>query len=105
RGPGAAGPSLGRTRLVAHHGGDPATPALRRTGQDSVRRAATVAAALLVGACGSQAAPGTGGPSQLQAQVVASELVVGTQQRVPIRSLDHNTPTNHARVPVRALPL
>ena len=65
-------------------------------------RAATVAAALLVGACGSQAAPGTGGPSQLQAQVVASEVVAGPQQRVPIGILDHNTPINDASVHVRA---
>ena len=67
-----------------------------------MRRAATLAAALLVGACGSQAAPATGGPPQLQAQVVASELVVGTQQRVPIGVLDHGTPVSDATVHVRA---
>ena len=67
-----------------------------------MRRAATVAAALLVAACGSQAAPTTGAPSQLQAQVVASELVAGPQQRVPIGILDHNTPVNDAIVHVRA---
>jgi len=67
-----------------------------------VRRAATLAAAVLVGACGSQAAPATGAPSQLQAQVVASELVVGAQQRVPIGILDHGTPVNDATVHVRA---
>jgi len=38
----------------------------------------------------------------LQAQVVASELVVGTQQRVPIGVLDHGTPVNDATVHVRA---
>ncbi|OLD73743.1 MAG: hypothetical protein AUF61_00815 [Chloroflexi bacterium 13_1_20CM_66_33] len=67
-----------------------------------MRRAATLAAAVLVGACGSQAAPATGAPSQLQAQVVASELVVGAQQRVPIGILDHGTPVNDATVHVRA---
>ena len=66
-----------------------------------MRRAATLASALLLGACGSQA-PATGGASPLQAQVVASELLTGPQQRVPIGILDHNTPVNDATVHVRA---
>jgi len=57
--------------------------------------------ALLVGACGSQA-PATGDASPLQAQVVATELLTGAQQRVPIGILDHNTPVNDATVHVRA---
>lgn len=69
---------------------------------------AAVAAGLLLSACGESTTPGTGAAaasSQLQAQVVASELVAGAQQRVPIGILDHNTPVNDARVHVRAFVL
>ena len=66
-----------------------------------MRGAATLAVALLLGACGSQA-PATGDASPLQAQVVATELLTGPQQRVPIGILDHNTPVNDATVHVRA---
>jgi hypothetical protein len=62
--------------------------------------------ALLLSACGAEAGPSpaaTGG--QLQAQVVASEVVVGTQQRVPIGITDHNTPVNDATVHVRSFVL
>jgi hypothetical protein len=60
-------------------------------------------AALLLSACGSAAAPDTGAPSsQLQAQLAASEVVVGMQQRVPIGILDHGTPINDATVHVRS---
>lgn len=66
-------------------------------------KTAALAVALLLSACGSAAAPDTGTTSpQLQAQVVASELVTGSQQRVPIGILDHNTPVNDATVHVRA---
>jgi hypothetical protein len=62
--------------------------------------------ALLLSACGASAAssaPTTGqSGGQLQAQVVASELVVGQQQRVPVGILDQNTPVNDATVHVRA---
>ena len=66
-----------------------------------MRRAAILASALLLGACGSQA-PATGDASPLQAQVVASELLTGPHQRVPIGILDHNTPVTDATVHVRA---
>ena len=66
-------------------------------------KAAVLAVALLLTACGTAAAPDTGASSsQLQAQVVASELVAGSQQRVPLGILDHNTPVNDATVHVRA---
>jgi hypothetical protein len=70
-------------------------------------KAVILAVALLLSACGSAAAPDTGtaastASSQLQAQVVASELVAGSQQRVPIGILDQNTPVNDATVHVRA---
>jgi hypothetical protein len=72
-----------------------------------VRIAATLAAALVVGACaGEVASPGaspTG--SSLQAQVVASELIVGAHQRVPIGITDHNTPVSDATVHVRSFVL
>ena len=65
-----------------------------------------VAMALLLSACGASAAsstPTTGqSGGQLQAQVVASELVLGPQERVPVGVLDHNTPVNDATVHVRA---
>src|SRR5207302_695001 len=81
--------------------GDPAPVALHRT-RPVPLRAALLAAGLLLSACGT-AAPDTGAASsQLQAQVVASELVTGAQQRVPIGILDHNTPVTDATVHVRA---
>ncbi len=70
--------------------------------------AAAIAAAVLLNACGASvaSAPATGqSGSQLQAEVVASELVVGQQQRVPIGILDHNTPVNDATVHVRSFVL
>lgn len=72
-----------------------------------MRGAAALLAALLLSACGESSTPATGGgtPGQLQAQVVASELVAGPQQRVPIGILDHNTPVNDATVHVRAFVL
>jgi hypothetical protein len=61
------------------------------------------AAALLLTACGSSAASAPAASSSaLQAQVVASELVVGNQQRVPIGVTDHNTPVSDATVHVRS---
>jgi hypothetical protein len=65
--------------------------------------AAAVALALLLAACDTSASsnPATSS-SQLQAEVVAAELVVGPQQRVPIGILDHNTPVSDATVRVRA---
>jgi hypothetical protein len=65
------------------------------------RVAVGAALVLLLGACGSPAAPDTGSASPLQAQVVASEFVVGAQQRVPIGVLDHGTPVSDATVHVR----
>jgi hypothetical protein len=65
-----------------------------------------VATALLLSACGVSAAtstPTTGqSGGQLQAQVVASELVLGPQERVPVGVLDQNTPVSDATVHVRA---
>jgi hypothetical protein len=64
------------------------------------------ALALLLAACDSSAAPGPSATSsQLQAVVVASELVVGNQQRVPIGITDHNTPVSDATVHVRSFVL
>jgi hypothetical protein len=65
-----------------------------------------MAAALGLAACGSPVTPATGSSdtasSALSAQIVASELTVGTRQRVPIGILEHNTPVNDATVRVRA---
>lgn len=65
--------------------------------------AAAVGLALVLAGCGTPTAsnPATTGV-QLQAEVVASELVVGPQQRLPIGILDHNTPVSDATVHVRA---
>jgi hypothetical protein len=64
------------------------------------------AAALLLTACGSSSASAPAASSSaLQAQVVASELVVGNQQRVPIGVTDHNTPVSDATVHVRSFVL
>src|SRR5438270_4333447 len=61
------------------------------------------AVALLVSACGAEASPSASvSSSQLQAEVVPTELVVGPQQRLPIGILDHNTPVSDATVHVRA---
>jgi hypothetical protein len=68
-----------------------------------VKTAAALAVGMMLSACGAEAAPSaTASSSQLQAQVVASELVVGQQERLPIGILDHNTPVNDATVHVRA---
>jgi hypothetical protein len=66
-----------------------------------------VALALLLAACDSSAAPGASptSSSSLQAQVVASEVLVGSQQRLPIGITDHNTPVNDATVHVRGFVL
>jgi hypothetical protein len=68
-----------------------------------------VLASLLLTACGATATstPSTGASdsSGLQAQVVASELVAGSQQRIPIGVTDHNTPVTDATVQVRAYQL
>jgi hypothetical protein len=70
-------------------------------------KAVLLAAAILLSACGNAAAPDTGSAAspvipQLQAEVVASELVVGAQQRLPIGVLDHGTPVSDATVHVKA---
>lgn len=76
-----------------------------------MRLAATLAAAIVVGACAGEVGPGaspTSSPpssSSLQAQVVASEIVVGNQQRIPIGITDHNTPVSDATVHVRGFVL
>jgi hypothetical protein len=76
-----------------------------------VKRAASAALAVILSACGAVASPSTGGTgapassSQLQAQVVATEIVVGNQQRVPIGITDHNTPVSDATVHVRSFVL
>jgi hypothetical protein len=65
--------------------------------------AAALALGLLLSACGTAALPNPAATaSQLQAEVVASELVTGLQQRVPIGILDHNTPVSDATVHVRS---
>jgi hypothetical protein len=64
--------------------------------------AGAVMLGLVLAACGTPAASNPSTGSQLQAEVVASELVVGPQQRVPIGILDHNTPVSDATVHVRA---
>lgn len=65
-----------------------------------------VFAALLLSACGADAgATPAATSSQLQAQVVATEIVVGNQQRVPIGITDHNTPVTDATVHVRSFVL
>jgi len=64
------------------------------------------AVALLLAACDSSAAPATSpNSSQLQAEVIATELVVGLPQRIPIGILDHNTPVSDATVHVRSFVL
>ena len=61
--------------------------------------------ALLLAACGAGTDAGTATPSAtaaaLQAQIVASEVLVGSQ-RFPVGILDQNTPVNDATVHVRA---
>jgi len=76
-----------------------------------VKAIAAVAGVLLLAACGSlpattsSASSPSPGSSTLQAVVVASELVVGKQQRVPIGITDHNTPVSDATVHVRSFVL
>jgi hypothetical protein len=75
-----------------------------------VKTAALLAGALLLAGCGSAAtdqpaASASASASSLQAVVVASELVVGKQQRVPIGLTDHNTPVSDATVHLRSFVL
>jgi len=70
-------------------------------------KAALLTGALLLTSCGSAASPDTGVAtssiaSSLQAQIVATELVTGPKQRIPIGITDHNTPVSDATVHVRA---
>src|SRR6266550_4246272 len=108
---GTAGPRLGGTGVAADDAGDPAAGAVYRTRQAAVKAIAAVAGALLLAACGSLPATSSSasspspGSSTLQAVVVASELVVGKQQRVPIGITDHNTPVSDATVHVRSFVL
>ena len=69
-----------------------------------MRLAAAVAVTVLLSACGGATAPKTGAADsgELQATMIASELVAGLQQRVPIGILDHNTPVTDASVRVRS---
>jgi hypothetical protein len=63
---------------------------------------------LVLCACGGSTGsttPDTGAASsssQLQAQIIATELVAGRNQRVPIGITDHNTPVSDATVQVRS---
>jgi hypothetical protein len=67
--------------------------------------AGAVILGLVLAACGTPAASNPSTGSQLQAEVVATELVVGPPQRVPIGILDHNTPVSDATVHVRSFTL
>jgi hypothetical protein len=63
-------------------------------------------AAILLSSCGADTGTSPAATSsQLQAQVVATEIVVGDQQRVPIGITDHNTPVSDATVHVRSFVL
>ena len=73
-------------------------------------REGVVLLALALVACGGTTAttPDTGPVSSggnLQAQIIATELVTGLQQRVPIGITDHNTPVTDASVQVRSFVL
>lgn len=72
-------------------------------------KAALLLGALLLSACAAASSPDTGTGSSasatagsLQAQIVATELVTGPGQRIPIGITDHNTPITDATVHVRA---
>ena len=93
--------------MAANDGGDPAASTVHRARPISVKPAAVAGAlAIVLSACGAEAAPTPAATSsQLQAQVVASELVVGQNQRVPIGITDHNTPVNDATVHVKSFVL
>ena len=69
-----------------------------------MRLVAAVAVTVLLSACGGATAPKTGAADSgdLQATMIASELVAGLQQRVPIGILGHNTPVTDASVRVRS---
>ena len=67
--------------------------------------AGAVVLGLVLAACGQPAASNPSTGSQLQAEVVATELVVGPPQRIPIGILDHNTPVSDATVHVRSFTL
>jgi hypothetical protein len=72
----------------------------------SLRLGLGLALGIALAACGStpSSTPNTGGSDrgQLQAEIIATELVAGPQQRVPIGITDHNTPVSDASVHVRA---
>lgn len=76
-----------------------------------MKAALLLAGALLLTACGAAAGPDTGAGSSpresagLQAQIIATELVTGPQQRIPLGITDHNTPVSDATVHVRAFVL
>ena len=59
---------------------------------------AVLVLSLVLAACQSTAPSGSG----LQAQIVATEIMVGKQQRFPIGILDQNTPVRDATVHVQA---
>jgi len=67
--------------------------------------AGAVALGLVLAGCGTPAASNPSTGAQLQAEVVATELVVGPPQRIPIGILDHNTPVGDATVHVRSFTL
>ncbi|TMB63681.1 MAG: hypothetical protein E6J51_10570, partial [Chloroflexi bacterium] len=115
--------------MAGHHGGDPAPPAVHRPRPIPVkpqplstsrcvggrgfslphlrgRVGVGAVVALLLTGCGAEAVPSPAATSsQLQAEVVATEIVVGNQQRVPIGVTDHNTPVTDATVHVRSFVL
>ena len=80
-------------------------PALARPKPQSIPSAVLGALTLLLAACGTGTDSSTATPTAttagLQGQIVASELLVGTQ-RFPVGILDQNTPVNDATVHVRA---
>jgi hypothetical protein len=80
---------------------------MKSASQAPMKSLAVTAIATFLAACGADSAGSGTSPtatpaSQLQAQVVASELVVAQNERVPIGILDHNTPVTDATVHVRA---
>jgi len=67
--------------------------------------AGAVLLGLALAGCGTPAASNPSTGSLLQAEVVATELVVGAPQRIPIGILDQNTPVSDATVHVRSFTL
>src|SRR6202165_515768 len=91
--------------MAADDGGDPTSATVHRARRIPVKPAIVVVA-LLLSACGAEAAPTPGATSsQLQAQVVASEIVGGDHRRVTIGIADHNTRVSDATVHVRSFVL